>query len=111
MQHKGVRTIADALRLDATGKGRALLCLAVVGAFGPRERNLDYARDYVQVPPRPLQEQQVAPVDAEKQSNQKEPAIPDKSMVEDKPPVQIDVVVKQAEPMMILNPEVEDPKM
>jgi len=96
LKHKGVTCVADALRLDETGKGRALLCLAITGKLPDAERNMKFRYDYVSIPPKPL-EQDPQVVNGEIIKPKKEPAIIDKSEVEIHPP-KIDVVVKEAEP-------------
>lgn len=86
LSHKGVKTFDDIMRLSGTSKRRALLCYSLVKSCRHREYNMNFARDYVRVPERPIGD-----AISDLQSGQpaivniavKEQAIPDKSILED----------------------------
>ena len=110
LTHKGVSTIADALRLDETGKGRALLCLAITASLPDKLRNPGFEHDYVKIPPKPAAPQNNEAETVEKSNKSKKPAIPDAAAVQEKPP-KIDVVVKEAEPEPTPELNNDEPKL
>ncbi|MDY6367075.1 MAG: hypothetical protein SPL13_00940 [Clostridia bacterium] len=88
LNHKGVKTIDDIMKLSGTSKSRALFCYSLVETCKRTEFNRNFARDYVVVPERPigientdLQNGQPAIVNIVA----KEHAIPSNDILEDKP--------------------------
>ncbi len=88
LDHKGVKTFDDILKLKGTSRDRALLCYSLVKTCRSVERDRDFARDYVHVPDRPVDIENTdidngrpAIVDIVR----KEHAIPDNAVLEDHP--------------------------
>ena len=86
LTYKGVKTFEDIMRLTGTSRRRALLCYSLVKTCKHKEYNMNFARDDVRVPERPIGDE-----NSDLQSGQpaivdiavKEQAIPDKSILED----------------------------
>ena len=54
LKYKGVKTYEDIQRLKGTAKARALFCFSIVSTCAIKPRNLNFAKDYVQVPSKPI---------------------------------------------------------
>ena len=87
LDYKGVKTYEDIMKLSGTSKDRALLCWSVVQTCKREEINNSFAKDYVQVPEKPIDAdindlQNGKPVFVN--IINKEMAIKDKDILEDK---------------------------
>ena len=99
-------------RLGTTARGRAKFCLSAINALKQPEYRPENKLDYVQTKENSndiKNEIEDEKVKANVIGN-KEPAIPDKAVVEDKV-IENDIVVKQAEPIPETNLENDEPKL
>ena len=99
-------------RLGTTARGRAKFCLSAINALKQPEYRPENKLDYVQAKENSneIKNEIVDEKVNENAIGNKQPAIPDKAVIEDKV-IENDVVVKQAEPLTVTDLENDEPKL
>ena len=99
-------------RLGTTARGRAKFCLSAINALKQPEYRPENKLDYVQAKENSndIKNEIVDEKVKENAIGNKQPAIPDKAVIEDKV-IENDVVVKQAEPVTVPDLENDEPKL
>ena len=98
-------------RLGTTARGRANFCLSAINALKQPEYRPENKLDYVQAKENSNDiKNEIVDEKANENAIGKQPAIPDKSVIEDKV-IENDVVVKQAEPITVTDLENDEPKI
>ena len=99
-------------RLGTTARGRAKFCLSAINALKQPEYRPENKLDYVQAKENSndIKNEIVDEKVKENAIGNKQPAIPDKAVIEDKV-IENDVVVKQAEPVTVTDLENDEPKL